>query len=75
MVQVKGLEPPRRKALDPKSSASANFATPATSGVPGGIRTPDTRLRRAMLYPAELLRRFALFKEQINYILKQIIIQ
>ena len=29
MVQVKGLEPPLRKELDPKSSASANFATPA----------------------------------------------
>ena len=24
-------------------------------GVPEGIRTPDPRLRRAMLYPAELL--------------------
>lgn len=24
--------------------------------VPGGIRTPDRRLRRALLYPAELLR-------------------
>ena len=29
MVQVKGVDPPRRKALDPKSSASANSATPA----------------------------------------------
>ena len=29
MVRVKGLEPPLRKELDPKSSASANFATPA----------------------------------------------
>ncbi len=29
MVRVKGLEPPRRKALDPDSSASANSATPA----------------------------------------------
>ena len=29
MVRVKGLEPPRRKTLDPKSSASANSATPA----------------------------------------------
>ena len=29
MVRVKGLEPPCRKALDPKSSASTNFATPA----------------------------------------------
>ena len=29
MVQAKGLEPPCREALDPKSSASTNFATPA----------------------------------------------
>ena len=29
MVQMKGVEPPRRKALDPKSSASANSATSA----------------------------------------------
>jgi hypothetical protein len=31
MVRVKGLEPPRRETLDPKSSASANSATPAYS--------------------------------------------
>ncbi len=30
MVRVKGLEPPCRKALDPKSSASTSFATPAS---------------------------------------------
>ena len=29
MVRVKGLEPPLRKELDPKSSASTNFATSA----------------------------------------------
>ena len=29
MVQMKGVEPPRLAALDPKSSASANFATSA----------------------------------------------
>ena len=29
LVQAKGLEPPCREALDPKSSASTNFATPA----------------------------------------------
>ena len=29
MVPAKGLEPPRLAALDPKSSASANSATPA----------------------------------------------
>ena len=27
MVRVKGVEPPRRKALEPKSSASTNSAT------------------------------------------------
>ncbi len=26
---MKGLEPPRRKALDPKSSAATNYATSA----------------------------------------------
>ena len=29
MVRVTGVEPASRKALDPKSSASANSATPA----------------------------------------------
>ena len=29
MVRVEGLEPPRLAALDPKSSASTNFAIPA----------------------------------------------
>ncbi len=27
-------------------------------GAPGGIRTPDTRIRSPVLYPAELLARF-----------------
>ncbi len=29
-VRVEGLEPPRREALDPKSSVSTNFTTPAS---------------------------------------------
>ena len=29
MVRVEGLEPPRLTALDPKSSVSTNFTTPA----------------------------------------------
>ena len=32
-MRVKGLEPPRREALDPKSSVSTNFTTPARFGV------------------------------------------
>ena len=28
-VRVEGLEPPSREALDPKSSVSTNFTTPA----------------------------------------------
>ena len=31
-VRTKGLEPPRRVALDPKSSASTNSATSANRG-------------------------------------------
>lgn len=30
-MRAKGLEPPRREALDPKSSAATNYATPAGS--------------------------------------------
>ena len=30
-VRMEGLEPPCREALDPKSSASTNFATSAVS--------------------------------------------
>ena len=32
-MRVKGLEPPRREALDPKSSVSTNFTTPASNKV------------------------------------------
>jgi hypothetical protein len=39
-----------------KSGALPTWLIPKVSiiGVPEGIRTPDTRLRRAVLYPAEL---------------------
>ena len=43
IVRVKGVEPPRLAALDPKSSASTNFATPALKlvklSLPSLIRT------------------------------------
>ena len=35
MVRVKGVEPPRREALDPKSRASASSATSADMIVVG----------------------------------------
>lgn len=51
MVRVKGLEPPRLTAPEPKSGASTNFATPALNtpikvlpnlnGGYDGIRTCD----------------------------------
>ena len=46
-----GLEPTRARV---KVWCLTGLANPQLYGVPEGIRTPDTRLRRAMLYPAEL---------------------
>ena len=40
--------------------------------VPGGIRTPDRRLRRALLYPAELLRLVATKEYIVNFVVDQI---
>lgn len=34
-MRVKGLEPPRREAPDPKSGVSTNFTTPAVNRVTG----------------------------------------
>ena len=45
LVRMKGLEPPRLSALDPKSSASANSATPAIST----MRMSDTGLEPVTL--------------------------
>ena len=45
MVRVEGLEPPRLAALEPKSSASTNFATPALSG---GLAKPRAGFQRKM---------------------------
>ena len=44
-----GSRTPTPKALDPKSSASANFATPAFGGSPGN-RTRDTMIKSHVLY-------------------------
>jgi hypothetical protein len=35
LVRVRGLEPPRLAATEPKSVASTSFATPATAHRPG----------------------------------------
>ena len=39
---------------EPQSGALTNCAIPTIGTVPEGIRTPDPRLRRPLLYPAEL---------------------
>ena len=44
-----GSRTPTPKALDPKSSASANSATSAFGGLPGN-RTPDTLIKSQVLY-------------------------
>ncbi len=36
-------------------------------GVPGEIRTPDPRLRRALLYPAELLGQICCLRQDLLY--------
>ena len=51
MVRVTGVEPASLAALDPKSSASANSATPANiiSGGPYRTRTYDRPVMSRML--------------------------
>ncbi len=46
-----GLEPTNAGV---KVLCLTDLANPQHYGVPEGIRTPDTRLRRPVLYPAEL---------------------
>ena len=47
--QVSNLLPP-----EPQSGALPIELRPPYFGAPGEIRTPDTRLRRPLLYPTEL---------------------
>ncbi len=49
-MRVKGLEPPRPKAPDPKSGASANSATPACAYDPYWARTSDPLIKSQLLY-------------------------
>ena len=51
MAGVAGLEPTHARI---KIWCLTDLAIPQYFGMPAGIRTPDPRLRRAMLYPAEL---------------------
>ena len=51
MAGVAGLEPTHARI---KIWCLTDLAIPQHFGMPAGIRTPDPRLRRAMLYPAEL---------------------
>ena len=50
MVEVTGIEP----ATSWSQTTRAPICATPRNGVPLGIRTPGPRLRRALLYPAEL---------------------
>ena len=50
MVRTGRLELPQFYPLEPKSSASTNFATSAYSGVIDGARTHDSRNHNPGLY-------------------------
>ncbi len=63
MVRVKGLEPSRLAAPEPKSGASANFATPAhglyivscAKAQPHKIQTLSTNIKNNIFYLKLLL--------------------
>ncbi len=58
--QVSNLLPP-----EPQSGALPIELRPPFVGAPGEIRTPDTRLRRPLLYPTELQARIVLCRARI----------
>ena len=49
------LGKPPTHGLEGKNHHSTNTMVEIILGDPGGIRTPDPRLRRPLLYPTELL--------------------
>ena len=65
MAGVAGLEPTNDgvKVRCLHRLGYTPFSNPKKIGEPTGIRTPDTRLRRPLLYPAEL-QTHALFSEK-----------
>ncbi len=67
MVRMKGLEPPRLSTLEPKSRASANFATSAKSNLK--ITTNQNRLICGDLFKltkASMI--IVCFKKSINFL-------
>ena len=55
---LKNISPRKRVRSHKKKQPNPLKGFGLFGSVPGEIRTPDRRLRRALLYPAELLRHF-----------------
>jgi hypothetical protein len=67
MVRVKGVEPPRLAAPDPKSGASANSATPALKQCRLEDLNPQPTDYKSVALPIELSRHEYRFKKFVYY--------
>ena len=52
--------------ISPKKRRAHKYGHVRLDGAPGGIRTPDTRIRSPVLYPAELRMQDAKFNRYRN---------
>ena len=61
-----GMQDSNLRMHESKSCALPTWLIPSIYGERTGIRTPDTRLRRALLYPAELCTHIFFLLERVK---------